>query len=151
IIPRTLMLEQEIHYHKLEAARAFARANGLNRIIVSHPHDRLGIVTAGKSYYDLRTALRDLGLDEEALRRAGVRLLKLGMTYPLEPAIVEEFARGLDEILVIEEKRSFIELQLRDLLYNHPMRPSIYGKYNQRGDLLLPIHGELDPDPIARV
>jgi len=151
IIPRTLMLEQEIHYKKLEAARAFARVNRLNTIVAAHDNDRLGIVTAGKSYYDLRTALRDLGLRDAGLAQAQVRILKLGMTYPLEPAIIEEFSRGLEEILVIEEKRSFIELQLRDLLYNHPARPAIYGKYDQRGELLFPIHGELDPDSIARV
>ena len=151
IVPRTLALEQEIHYRKLEAARAFARSNGLNRIVARHPHDRLGIATAGKSYYDLRTALRDLGLDEAALERLGIRILKLGMTYPLEPAIVAEFAQGLDEILVIEEKRSFVEFQMRDLLYNHPSRPAIYGKQDERGEWLTPIHGELDPDPIARV
>ncbi len=151
IVPKTLLLEQEIHYRKLEAARDFARANGLNRILVSHPRDRLGIVTAGKSYYDLRTALRDLGLDEAALEQAGVRILKLGMTYPLEPRIVEEFARGLEEILVVEEKRSFLEFQLRDLLYNHPSRPRIYGKSDEHGKRLLATHGELDPDPIARV
>ncbi len=150
IIPRTLMLEQEIHYKKLEAARAFARLNRLDRVVVSHPGDRLGIVTAGKSYYDLRSGLRDLGLDDAALERAGVRILKLAMTYPLEPSIVEEFARGLEEILVVEEKRSFIELQLRDLLYNRAQRPAIYGKYDETGQVLLPIHGELDPDPIAR-
>ncbi|HYM12764.1 MAG TPA: indolepyruvate ferredoxin oxidoreductase family protein [Bryobacterales bacterium] len=151
IVPYTLMLEQEIHYHKLEAARAFARENRLNRIVVSHTGDRLGIVTAGKSYYDLRTALRDLGLDDEGLARAGVRILKLGMTYPLEPDIIREFARGLGEILVIEEKRSFIEMQLRDLLYNAPERPAIYGKNDERGERLVPTHGELDPDPIARI
>jgi indolepyruvate ferredoxin oxidoreductase len=145
IMPKTLQLEQEIHYRKLQAARDFARANALNRIVASRPDDRLGIVTAGKSYYDLRTALRDLGLDQ------GIRVLKLGMTYPLEPEIVTEFARGLEEILVVEEKRSFIEFQLRDLLYNHPARPPIYGKYDEDGKLLFPIHGELDPDPIARV
>ncbi len=151
IVPYTLMLEQEIHYHKIEAARAFARENRLNRIVASHDHDRLAIVTAGKSYYDLRTALRDLGLDDEGLARAGVRILKLAMTYPLEPSIIEEFTRGLEEILVIEEKRSFIELQLRELLYNRPERPAIYGKSDRRGEVLVPTHGELDPDPIARV
>jgi indolepyruvate ferredoxin oxidoreductase len=145
IMPKTLQLEQEIHYRKLQAARDFARVNRLNRIVVSHPGDRFGIATAGKSYYDLRTALRDLGLDDDALARAGIRILKLGMTYPLETAIVEEFARGLEEILVVEEKRSFLEFQLRDLLYNHASRPRIYGKE------YLPTHGELDPDPIARV
>ena len=151
IIPRTLMLEQEIHYRKLEAARAFARLNGLNRILVRGGRDRLGIVTAGKSYYDLRTALRDLDLDDGGLARAGIRLLKLGMTYPLEPEIVREFAQGLEEILVIEEKRSFIELQLRDLLYNHPGRPAVYGKQDERGEMLFAVHGELDPEPMARV
>jgi indolepyruvate ferredoxin oxidoreductase len=150
IAPYTLRLEQEIQYHKLEAARAFARENRLNRIVVRHPGDRLGIVAAGKSYYDLQTALRDLGLDEAGLARAGLRILKLGMTYPLEPSIVAEFSRGLDEILVIEEKRSFIELQLRDLLYNNRERPAIYGKYDERGELLFPVHGELDPDPVAK-
>jgi len=151
IAPRSLQLEQEIHYHKLEAARAFARANPLNRIVVAHPSDRFGILTAGKSYYDLLTALRDLGLDEDGLAGAGVRILKLGMTYPLEPAVVDEFARGLAEILVIEEKRSFIELQLRDLLYNKPERPAVYGKQDERGELLFPVHGELHPDLIAKV
>ncbi|MBI3698428.1 MAG: indolepyruvate ferredoxin oxidoreductase family protein [Acidobacteria bacterium] len=150
IVPYTLLLEQEIQYKKLEAARVFARENRLNRITVSHPGDRLGIVTAGKSYYDLRTALRDLGLDDAGLERASVRILKLGMTYPLEPNIIEEFARGLDEILVIEEKRSFVEMQLRDLLYNSATRPAVYGKQDERGSILVPAHGELDPDPIAR-
>ncbi len=150
IIPRTLMLEQEIHYKKLQAARVFARENRLNRIIISHPGDRIGIVTAGKTFYDLRTALRDLGLDDEALARAGIRILKLGMTHPLEPSIIDEFASGIEEIIVVEEKRSFIELQLRDLLYNRRERPAIYGKYDDRGELLFPIHGELDPDPIGR-
>ncbi|MBI3666779.1 MAG: indolepyruvate ferredoxin oxidoreductase family protein [Acidobacteria bacterium] len=151
VTPQTLGLERELHYRRLVAAVAFARVNRLNRIVAARPGDRFGIVTAGKSYYDLRTALRDLGLDEEALARAGVRILKLGMTYPLELSIVAEFARGLEEILVIEEKRSFIELQLRELLYNRPERPAIYGKQDERGNMLFPIHGELDPDLIARV
>jgi indolepyruvate ferredoxin oxidoreductase len=151
ITPQTLHLEQEIHYRRLAAAVAFARVNRLNRLLVSHPHDRLGIVTAGKSYYDLATALRDLGVGPAELEQAGVRILKLGMTYPLEPQIVDEFVQGLEEVLVIEEKRSFIEMQLRDLLYNHPQRPAIYGKQDERGERLFPVHGELDPDPVARI
>jgi indolepyruvate ferredoxin oxidoreductase len=151
ISPRSLQLEQEIHYRKLEAARAFVRANRLNRIVASNAGDWLGIITAGKSYYDLCTALRDLGLDKENLARAGLRILKLGMTYPLEPAIIAEFAAGLAEILIIEEKRSFIELQLRDMLYNRRERPAIYGKHDERGELLFPVHGEIDPDLIAKV
>ena len=153
LVPISLDLEQELLYRRHEAARRFARVNGLNRIAVSHAHDRFGIVAAGKSYYDLRTALRNLRLDDAALEKAGIRILKLGMVFPLEPAIIEEFCAGLSELLVVEEKRSFIELQLRELLYNRESRPAIYGKAGRKGELLLPSHGELDAEidrPSAR-
>src|SRR5207249_3976496 len=84
----------EIQYGRLEAAKAFAAANGLNRITAPTPDAWLGIAAAGKTYYDLRQALRDLGLDDPALRAHGIRLLKVGMLFPLEPGIVREFARG---------------------------------------------------------
>ena len=92
--PMTLEIEREIHYGRLEAAKAFAAANGLNRITVPTPDAWLGIAAAGKAYYDLRQGLADLGLDDAALRRYGIRLLELGMVFPLEPSIVREFARG---------------------------------------------------------
>jgi indolepyruvate ferredoxin oxidoreductase len=149
LVPASLELEKELLYRRHEAARRFAHANELNRIVVRHGHDRFGIVTAGKSYYDLRTALRNLGLAEADLEKAGVRILKLGMVFPLEPKIVEEFAAGLDEVFVVEEKRSFLELQLCELLYNHDPRPAIYGKSGRRGEPLLPSHGELDAEIIA--
>jgi indolepyruvate ferredoxin oxidoreductase len=149
--PFGLEMEREIHYGRLEAAKAFAACHGLNRIAVPTPEAWLGIAAAGKTYYDVREALRDLGLDDAALRRHGIRLLKLGMLFPLEPGIVREFARGLEEILVIEEKRSFVELLVRDVLYNLPERPRVVGKYDLEGRPLVPANGELDADRIAQI
>ncbi|HAM60006.1 MAG TPA: hypothetical protein DCQ64_33205, partial [Candidatus Rokubacteria bacterium] len=105
--PWGLEMERELVYGRLEAARAFATANRLNRITVDTPGAWLGITAAGKTYHDLREALRALGLDDDALRRHGVRLLQVRMLFPLAPGLVRAFARGLEELLVIEEKRSF--------------------------------------------
>jgi indolepyruvate ferredoxin oxidoreductase len=149
--PYTLDAEREIVYGRLEAARAFAAANGINRITVDTPGAWLGIVSAGKTYFDLRQALTDLGLDDAALRRHGIRLLKLGMLYPLERGIVREFARGVEELLVIEEKRGFIELLLREALYDLPDHPRIVGKRDESGQVLVQADGELDADAVARV
>jgi indolepyruvate ferredoxin oxidoreductase len=144
-------MERSIYYHRLEAARRYAAANALNQIVVPSPEARMGIITAGKTYYDVRQALHELGLDEVALHRIGIRILKLGMIYPLEPGIVGEFAHGLEEILVVEEKRSFIELFTRDILYHTPGRPTIVGKFDEDGQPLLPMHGEIDSDRVAQV
>ena len=149
--PYTLDAEREIAYGRLEAARAFAAANAINRITVETPDAWLGIAAAGKAYYDLRQALTDLGLDDAALRRHGIRLLKLGMLFPLERGIVREFARGLEELLVVEEKRGFLELLLREALYDLAVRPRIVGKRDEAGEVLVPADGELDADLIARV
>ncbi|MGH7392066.1 MAG: indolepyruvate ferredoxin oxidoreductase family protein [Candidatus Rokuibacteriota bacterium] len=149
--PFGLETERVIQYGRLEAARAFAAANGINRITVPTPGAWLGIVAAGKTYYDLREGLRDLGLDDEALRRYGIRLLKIGMLFPMEPGIVREFAHGLEEILVVEEKRAFTELFIRDVLYNQAARPRVVGKQDADGRPLVPAHGELDADRIAQL
>jgi indolepyruvate ferredoxin oxidoreductase len=151
LLPDSLALEREIFYGRLEAARAYAAANNLNRITVPAPGAWLGIVAAGKTYYDVREALAELGLDDDALRRYGIRLLKLGLLFPAEPGVLGEFARGLEEILVVEEKRSFVELFTRDVLYNAPVRPRIVGKTDERGERLVPADGELDADRIALV
>jgi indolepyruvate ferredoxin oxidoreductase len=149
--PFSLEMEATLHSSRLEMARRYAAANGLNRIVARSGGDRIGIIAAGKTWFDLRQALRDLGLEGEALQRAGVRLLKIGMLYPLEPGIVREFADGLDQILVVEEKRSFLELLLRDVLYGAPQRPRIVGKLDQAGNPLVPSYGELDADSIAPI
>jgi indolepyruvate ferredoxin oxidoreductase len=149
--PHTLEVERDIHEGRLPAARAFAAANGINRIAVAAPDAWLGIVAAGKTYLDLRQALADLGLAEADLRDSGVRLLKLGMLFPVDPGIVREFARGLEEVLVLEEKRAFVELFVRDALYGSAERPRVVGKRDEADRPLVPAHGELDAARIARL
>ncbi len=150
IIPISLRLERELHYRRMAAAKEFARVNAFNRIKVRHDGDRLGIITAGKSYYDLMSTLENVGMDGDALAAAGIRILKLGMVFPLEPSIIDEFVAGLERVLVIEEKRSFIELQLREMLYHRDQRPAIWGKSDPAGDELLPGNGELDAEIITK-
>ena len=149
--PWGLETEREIHVGRIEAAKAFAAANGLNRITVPTPDAWLGIAAPGKTYYDLREALRELGLDDAGLRRHGIRVMKIGMLYPMEPGIVKEFARGLEELLVVEEKRAFCELFIRDVLYNQTERPRIVGKHDLEGRMLVPPDAELDADKIAQI
>jgi indolepyruvate ferredoxin oxidoreductase len=149
LAPASLEMERSMFGPRTDLALAYARENGINRI--QGPRDAwLGIVAAGKSWFDLRQGLRDLGLDEAALERAGVRLLKLGMIWPLEPSVVKDFADGLDELLVVEEKRAFIEPQLKELLYGVPDAPRIVGKRDEAGERLLADELDLDADAIAR-
>jgi indolepyruvate ferredoxin oxidoreductase len=149
--PWGLEAEREIHYGRLEAAKMFAAANRLNRITIPTPDAWLGIAAPGKTYYDLREALAELGLDNAALRQYGIRLLKIEMLFPMEPGTVREFARGLEEILVVEEKRAFCELFIRDILYNQAERPKVVGKSDENGRPLVPADGELDADRIAQI
>ena len=151
VIPFTLQLEHEVNYRRLEAARQFAGVNRVNHIFGARGDARFGIATAGKPYYDLMQALRDLGIRRDELQALRVRVVKFGMTFPLEPRCVAEFASGLETILVIEEKRSFLELQLRESLYNTSTHPAILGKNDEDGQVLLPATGELDPEKIASV
>jgi indolepyruvate ferredoxin oxidoreductase len=151
IPPYSLDMERTLHGARLELARRYAWENRLNRILVPTPDAWLGILTTGKTYYDVRQALAELGLDEAALGRHGIRILKMGMLFPMEPRIVREFARGLQEILVIEEKRAFLELFAKDILYGAPDRPRIVGKADEEERPLVPTLGELDADTIARV
>ncbi|RFU21968.1 indolepyruvate ferredoxin oxidoreductase family protein [Geodermatophilus marinus] len=146
-----LQLERSMVYARIEAALAYARANDINRITVRTPGDRLGLVASGKTYFELRQALRELGLDDGELRRLGVRLLQLRMPYPLDGRVVREFASGLEEVLVLEDKRPFVELFLKDELYGLTDRPQVFGKLDERGAHLVPIHAELDTRSIARL
>ena len=150
IPPYGLDMERTIHFARLEVARRYAYENKLNRITVPTPNAWFGILTTGKTYYDVRQALAEMGLDDAALRRYGIRLLKMGMLFPMEPRVVREFSRGLQEILVVEEKRSFLELFAKDVLYGMTDRPQVVGKADEEDRLLLPPVGELDSDVIAR-
>jgi indolepyruvate ferredoxin oxidoreductase len=150
IPPYGLDMERTIHLARLELARRYAWENKLNRITVPTPNAWLGVVTSGKTYYDVRQAFAELGLDDEALRRYGIRILKIGMLSPMEPRIVREFSRGLHEILVVEEKRSFIEMFCKDVLYGMAERPQVVGKFDEEDRPLISPLGELDSDLIAR-
>src|SRR5690606_39056848 len=123
----------------VKAAQAFARANRIDRMVLDAPDARFGIVTTGKSYLDVLQALEYLGLDADRCRELGIRVYKVGMTWPLEPLGIRAFARGLRDILVVEEKHAFIESQMKELFYNFDginldnSRPSIVGKYDESG------------------
>ena len=146
--------------YKIYAAIAYARANRLNRITIDSPHARLGIVASGKSYMDVLEALEELGISEQTAAEVGIRLFKVAMPWPLEPDGVREFARGLEEILVVEEKRQMVEYQLKEQLYNWDpnVRPRVIGKFDEkgewvhpRGEWLLPAKGDFSIAQIARV
>jgi len=148
-------LEQEyrLQKYKLYAALAFAKANKLDRVVIDSPQPRFGIVTTGKAYLDVCQALDDLGIDEHLAAEIGLRVYKVGMSWPLESSGVREFARGLEEVLVVEEKRGVIENQLKEQLYNwdENVRPRVVGKFDEARDWILPSTGELTPAQIARV
>jgi len=145
--------EERLHRWKLAAAEAFARANRLDRIVIDSERPRFGVITTGKSYLDLRQALDDLGIGDKEAAEIGLRIHKTALSWPLERAGVRRFAEGLEEILVVEEKRALIEDQLKDALYDLPAarRPRVIGKYDEDRAPLLPSTGELTPDRIARV
>ncbi|MDP1648815.1 MAG: indolepyruvate ferredoxin oxidoreductase family protein [Rubrivivax sp.] len=132
-----LPLEQEARLmdYKWYAALAYVRANKLNHNVIQGPHDRYGIIASGKAYNDTRQALADLGLDDDTCRAVGVRLHKVNVVWPLEATITRDFAQGLQEILVVEEKRQIIEYQIKEELYNwrSDVRPHVLGKFDEPG------------------
>jgi indolepyruvate ferredoxin oxidoreductase len=161
------ILEQEARIldYKVYAALAYARANGLDRIVWDSPKAKLGIATTGKSFGDVMQALADLGIDERVARDIGLRVYKVALSWPLEPHGARRFAEGLDEILVVEEKRQVIEYQIKEELYNwkpNVRAPRVVGKFDDNGEWsradgqpagrwLLPAHYEHSPAMVARV
>ena len=144
LAPHSLELERTLLEVRLELAKRYAQLNALNRIVRDPPGARVGIVAAGATAHDVGRALDELGAD-------AVRLLAIGMLFPFDEDSVRRFARGLDEILVIEEKGAFLEPLVRDALYGGAATPLVIGKRDERGAPLVPGHGTLDPDAIARV
>ncbi len=149
--------EVRLYHHKLYAALAYARANGLNRITVNPPAARIGIVSAGKAWQDTLQAMATLGLDGARCEQLGIRVLKIGMTWPLDPEVLREFARGLACIVVVEEKRPVLEDQIRAILYGGPQAPAIIGKFAanycfdaQRGPMVFPNAGETHPTMVMK-
>jgi len=128
--------EARLFDYKWYAALAYVRANKLNHDVIRSAHDRFGIIASGKAYNDTRQALFDLGLDDDACHRLGIRLHKVNVVWPLEATITRNFAQGLQEILVVEEKRQVIEYQVKEELYNwrSDVRPHVLGKFEDDGD-----------------
>lgn len=146
--PTLSALEATQVRQRIELARRYAAANKLNRIM-GDTAATVGIVCAGATYLDVRQALSDMGITEATLAGSGVRLLKLGMIHPLEPGIIDAFSTGLEEIIVVEEKKAFIELALKDLLYGRPTAPRIVGKRDEQGGELFRADGDLPADYLA--
>ncbi|HEX8204787.1 MAG TPA: indolepyruvate ferredoxin oxidoreductase family protein [Solirubrobacteraceae bacterium] len=149
LAPQSLELEKTLFGPRLELARQYATLNQLNPITVPTTDAWLGIVASGKVYYELLQALRDLGLDQAGLERAGIRLMKVGMLYPHDQAAFREFGRGLDEILVVEEKLEYLESAIKDALYGTADAPRVVGKRDPDGRDLVSPYSDLDADAIA--
>jgi len=145
-----LAQEARLHDYKRDAMLAFVRANKLNRIITSGGREpKIGIITTGKSYLDVRQAFDELGIDEVRCNALGIRLFKAGCAWPLSRQELKEFAQGLDLIIVVEEKRSLLEVQVREELYGTPNQPLCIGKKDEAGNWLFPVKGALDPNEVA--
>lgn len=147
--PRLGELERTMFGARMELVRRYAAANPVDRIL-GDPEAKIGVVAAGASYLDMREALAILGVADENLDTSGIRVLKLGLVFPLDPAVIDEFAAGLDEIVVIEEKRAFIELAIKDLLYGRENAPRVLGRRDAAGAELFRQDGDLPADLIAR-
>jgi len=143
IPPHSLLAEAQLYGPRWEMVRRFLAANPINDVPVAGRQPRLGIVAGGKTFADVRQALGDLGLDEQALRDSGIALLRLGMIHPIEKGLLREFGRGLQTVLVVEEKSSFVEAAVRDALYGLPDAPAVIGSTDADGSVLVPEAGEL--------
>lgn len=142
--------EARLHQHKLKAVLAYAKANHLNREIWHGGEQaRIGVVSTGKSYLDTRQAFEELGIDEARAAQLGIRLFKVGMTWPLEPDGIDAFAKDLDLIIVVEEKRALIETQIKTLLYGAQNAPRVVGKTSLEGEVLFQSEAALNPIQIA--
>ena len=137
--------------YKGYAAIAFARANNINRVTMDSPNARYGIMASGKSYEDIRQALRELGITEEVAAKIGLRLYKIGMPWPLEPEGVRKFAVGLEEIFIVEERREIVENQVKQELFNwrDDVRPRIVGKMDDHDKRFLTFAAELSVASLA--
>ncbi len=142
--------EARLHDFKRDAMLAFVRANKLNKIITSGGRaPKIGVITTGKAYLDVRQAFDELGIDEVKCNELGLRLFKIACVWPIGRQELADFAQGLDLIIVVEEKRSLIEVQVREELYGTPNQPVCIGKKDEQGNWLFPVKGALDPNDIA--
>src|SRR3954462_9478906 len=145
-----LAMEARLHDYKRDAMLAFVRANKLNRVVTSGGRNpKIGVITTGKSYLDVRQALDELGIDEVKCNEWGLRIDKIACPWPIGRPELMEFAKGLDLIIVVEEKRSLIEVQVREELYGTANQPTVIGKKDEQGSWLFPVKGALDSNDVA--
>lgn len=147
--PASMHAEAQLYGPRWAMVRAFLAANPINTVEVDAPAAWLGIVAGGKAFTDVRQALRDLGLDDDRCRWAGIKLLRLGMIHPLERDLLRSFAAGLDTVLVVEEKIPFVESAVRDVLYGLPDAPAVIGSADAGEAPLVPVAGELTAGALA--
>ncbi len=141
--------EHRLHYHKIKVVKEFCKINKLNEIKYNFPNSKIGIVTTGKSYLDTKLAFEKIGIDKNLSKQIGIKFLKIAMPWPLENTIIEEFSQGLEKIIVIEEKRSLIETQIKEILFNTNKNIKIIGKLDEENNDLFLSSGSLDPGIIA--
>jgi indolepyruvate ferredoxin oxidoreductase len=150
LVDTILGQEARLHDFKRDAMLAFVRANKLNKTITSGGRNpKIGIITTGKAYLDVRQALDELGIDELKCNDLGIRLFKIGCVWPIGRQELADFAQGLDLIIVVEEKRALIEVQVREELYGTANQPVCIGKKDENGNWLFPVKGALDPNDVA--
>src|SRR5262245_15142654 len=150
LVDTVLGMEARLHDHKRDAMLAFVRVNKLNKVITSGGRNpKIGVITTGKSYLDVRQALDELGIDEVKANDWGVRIHKIACPWPISRQELSDFARGLELIIVVEEKRSLIEVQVREELYGTANQPTCIGKKDEQGNWLFPVKGALDPNEVA--
>ncbi|MGB7260189.1 MAG: indolepyruvate ferredoxin oxidoreductase family protein, partial [Pseudolabrys sp.] len=150
LVDTILGQEARLHDFKRDAMLAFVRANKLNQIITSGGRaPKIGVITTGKAYLDVRQALDELGIDEVKCNDLGLRLFKIACPWPIARQELTDFAAGLDLIIVVEEKRSLIEVQVREELYGTANQPVCIGKKDEQGNWLFPVKGALDPNDVA--
>jgi indolepyruvate ferredoxin oxidoreductase len=150
LVDGILEMEARLHDYKRDAMLAFVHANKLNRVVISGGRSpKIGIITVGKSYLDVRQAFDELGIDEVKCNDLGIKLYKVACPWPLSRRELKEFAEGLELIIVVEEKRSLIEVQVREELYGSATQPVVIGKRNEQDEWLFPVKGALDPHDIA--
>ena len=141
--------EHRLHYYKIKVVKEFCKINKLNKFIYNFPNSKIGIISTGKSYLDTKEALEKIGIDENLAKQIGIKFLKIAMPWPLENSIIEEFSKGLEKIIVVEEKRSLIETQIKEILFNANKNTKIVGKLDEQNNDLFLSSGSLDPGEIA--
>ena len=141
--------EHRLHYHKIKLIKEFCKINDLNKIIYDFPNSKIGIVSTGKSYLDTKLALEKIGIDQNSAKEIGIKFLKIAMPWPLEDSIIHKFSEGLEKIIVVEEKRSLIETQIKEILFNTNRNISVVGKLDEENKDLFVSSGALDPGEIS--